>query len=183
MLRVLKITAPDIANGPGCRVTLWVAGCSNKCEGCHNKWTWDYNQGLTYTDNKEHVMGELDKWLSRDITSGLTLSGGDPMCQDREAINELVEICKAVREKYPSKDIWAYTGLVVEDIVGDKSSNKIDLLKMCDVVIDGKYVKELRDVTHTPFRGSKNQRLIDVKKTLEMGETIEIHRKSLWERE
>ena len=155
MLRILNITAPDINNGNGIRVTLWVAGCTHNCKGCHNKWTWDYNQGKIFKDNKEKIYKKLDNWLSRNYVEGLTFSGGDPIRQDDDAINEEIEIVDWVRKNYPTKNIWIYMGDYYENINGLKK----ELVDKCDYVVEGPYIEELRDIAHTPFRGSTNQRI------------------------
>lgn len=170
MLRILNITAPDINNGNGIRVTIWVAGCTNHCKGCHNQWTWDFDQGRGFKDNKEAIYEELSNWLDRNYVEGLTFSGGDPMTQDREALKEELEIVKWFKAKYPEKNIWLYTGLTLEQIQQKKSMFDIkslkvqnvqkDILDNIDVLVDGPYVEELRDIAHCPFRGSTNQRII-----------------------
>ena len=158
MLRILNITAPDINNGNGIRVTLWVAGCTHHCKGCHNQWTWNHNQGRIFKENKIDIAKELDEWLRRDYVQGLTLSGGDPLCQDKEAILEEIEIVKWIRANYPEKDIWIYTGYYYCDL--PQNSLKKELCDMCDAIVEGPYVEELRDIAHTPFRGSTNQNII-----------------------
>lgn len=180
MLRILNITAPDINNGNGVRVTLWVAGCTNHCKGCHNEWTWNFEQGKVFKENKEEIYKELSNWLDREYVEGLTFSGGDPMTQDKEALKEELEIIKWFKQKYPTKNIWLYTGLTYENInetprfsfktIGTrKKIIKIknvqkDILKNIDVLVDGPYIESLRDVCHCPFRGSTNQRIIQMNK-------------------
>ena len=159
MLRVLNITAPDINNGNGIRVTLWVAGCTHHCDGCHNQWTWDFNQGQKFIEEQDDILNKLSNWLSRDYVEGLTISGGDPLCQDSKGLKELMDLIKWVRNNYPSKNIWLYTGYVFEHL----NDNQRKVAEACDVIIDGPYIKELRDVCHTPFRGSTNQRIIYMK--------------------
>lgn len=179
MLRILDITAPDINNGNGIRVTLWVAGCTNHCKGCHNAWTWDFNQGRVFKDCKEDIYKELSEWLDRDYVEGLTFSGGDPMTQDKDALKEELEIIKWFREKYPTKNIWLFTGLTIESIneapkcgffewktkskIKAVKSMQCEILKNIDVLVDGPYIESLRDVAHCPFRGSTNQRIIIIK--------------------
>ena len=157
MLRILDITAPDINNGNGIRVTLWVAGCTHHCLGCHNPHTWPFNQGHIYKDTKDAVKKELSEWLSRDYVEGLTLSGGDPLCQDSVGLEELYELITWVKETYPDKNIWLYTGYIYENI-DDKQ--KLKIIDNIDMLVDGPYVEALRDIAHTPFRGSTNQRLL-----------------------
>lgn len=176
MLRILDITAPDINNGNGIRVTLWVAGCLNCCKGCHNQWTWDFEQGRVFKETKEEIYKELSEWLDRDYVEGLTFSGGDPMTQDNEALIEELEIIKWFREKYPTKNIWLYTGCVLEKIKNipkftfknlrlrkkmiKHKKHQMAVLEQIDMLVDGPYIEELRDVSHCPFRGSTNQRII-----------------------
>lgn len=160
MLRILDITAPDINNGNGLRVTIWFAGCKHHCKGCHNEWTWNYNQGKDFLDNKEEILNELSKWLNKDYIDGITLSGGDPIAQDDDALKLLLDFINWVREKYPTKTIWCYTGYIYENL------NKLqkEVVDNCDVLVDGPYKEELRDIAHTPFRGSTNQRIIYLNK-------------------
>lgn len=160
MLRILDITAPDINNGNGIRVTLWVAGCNHHCKGCHNSWTWNFNQGKDFASNQDEILNELSGWLERDYVEGLTLSGGDPMCQDNDGLMLLIDIVKWVKRNYPTKNIWCYTGYVYEDL---KDLQKI-LANNCDVIVDGPYIEEKRDIAHCPFRGSTNQRIIHINK-------------------
>ena len=159
MLRIVDITAPDINNGNGIRVTLWVAGCKHHCKGCHNSWTWNFDQGASWYYEQEYIKKKLSEWLSKDYVEGLTLSGGDPLCQDEEGLKEIADIIDWVRETFPTKNIWLYTGYVYEDLSGLKKK----IADSIDVLVDGPYVEELRDIAHTPFRGSTNQRLIYMK--------------------
>lgn len=160
MLRILDITAPDINNGNGIRVTLWVAGCNHHCKGCHNSWTWNFNQGKDFASNQDEILNELSDWLERDYVEGLTLSGGDPMCQDNDGLMLLIDIVKWVKRNYPTKNIWCYTGYIFEEL---KGLQKI-LADNCDVIVDGPYIEEKRDIAHCPFRGSTNQRIIYINK-------------------
>lgn len=158
MLRILDITAPDINNGVGCRVTIWVSGCKHHCPGCHNSWTWDLEQGLIYRDEMGKVKKILSEWLSRDYISGLTLSGGDPLCQDEDGLNELIELVEWVKDTFNDKNIWIYSGYRIEDL----NDTQRTLVELCDVMVDGRYVEELRDIQNYPFRGSSNQRIINI---------------------
>ena len=106
MLRILDITGPDINNGTGCRVTLWVAGCKHHCKGCHNQWTWNYNQGTIFKYNKRDIYLKLSALLDKDYIDGLTFSGGDPLCQDKECLIEILQIINWCKERYPAKNIW-----------------------------------------------------------------------------
>ena len=165
MLKILDITAPDINNGNGIRITLWVAGCKHHCKGCHNKWTWDFNQGKDFIEEQDYILTKLENWLSRDYVDGITLSGGDPLCQDERGLISLLDIIKWVRLNFPTKTIWMYTGYVYEDIINNTEQSRICNLKKTildniDVLVDGPYKEELRDTLHCPFRGSTNQRII-----------------------
>lgn len=154
MLRILKVTAPDISNGLGIRVTIWVSGCTNHCKGCHNKWTWEYNQGKGIADWSD----EIKYWLSKDYISGVTISGGDPLCQSIIDLKQLQYFLLELKTEFPNKNIWLYTGLTYEDLNDDQ----LKVLSSVDVLVDGKYIEELRDVK-LAFRGSSNQRIIDLK--------------------
>lgn len=158
MLRILDITAPDINNGNGIRVTLWVAGCTHHCKGCHNQWTWKYEQGKVFTEHKEEIYAKLSNWLSRDYVEGLTFSGGDPLCQDVDGISSEMEIIEWVRKNFPTKNIWLFCGDYYNELPdGDIRQMLCD---MCDVIVEGPYVEKLRDITHCPFRGSTNQNIL-----------------------
>ena len=160
MLRILDITAPDINNGNGCRVTLWVSGCTHHCKGCHNEWTWDFNNGKKLIENQDEILNQLSDWLSRYYIEGITFSGGDPLCQDDDGLDELKMLIKWVRRNFPTKNIWLYTGYIYDNLLGKKK----EIADMCDVIVDGPYIEEKRDVAHTPFRGSTNQRIIKINK-------------------
>ena len=163
MLRIIDITSPDINNGTGVRVTLWVAGCKHHCKGCHNQWTWKYEQGKVFELDKHEIFEELSKILDNDYIDGLTLSGGDPLCQDNDGLCELNSIIEWFRKRYPEKNIWLYTGYTKEEI--DNSDNYMmkTIVNNVDVLVDGPYIEEKRDIAHTPFRGSTNQRIIHIK--------------------
>jgi anaerobic ribonucleoside-triphosphate reductase activating protein len=158
-MNYLKITGPDIENGLGCRITLWIAGCSHHCKGCHNPETWDYNQGETLNS----ALNEILTKLNHSYIQGLTLSGGDPLAQTEESLKELLSFIKQIKEKFPDKDIWIYSGDVWENLI--KDDNKLNILKQCDVLIDGSFILEQRDIS-LAFRGSSNQRIIDIQKSL-----------------
>ncbi len=149
-----NITKDDMLNGDGLRVVLWVSGCSHRCKGCQNPITWDPNDGLPFDETaKEEIFAELDK----SYVSGLTLSGGDPLFHgNRDVITSLV---KEVKAKYPTKTIWLYTGFSWEEI------KDLSLIPYLDVVIEGRFVEELKDTT-LHWRGSSNQRIITVKDML-----------------
>jgi len=159
MLRILDITAPDINNGIGIRVTLWVSGCTHKCKGCHNSWTWNYNQGKDFNEDSDDILNKLSNWLSRDYVDGITFSGGDPLDQDIATLLQLKKLINWVRRNYPTKTIWCYTGYIYEEL----NDLQKEIADLCDVLVDGPYKEELRDIAHCPFRGSTNQRIIHIK--------------------
>ena len=163
MLRIIDITSPDINNGTGVRATLWVAGCTHHCKGCHNQWTWKYNQGRVFEADRREIFEELSEILDKNYIDGLTLSGGDPLCQDDEGLNDLYSIIEWFKKRYPEKNIWLYTGYTKEQI--DESNNALmkKIVNSVDVLVDGPYIEEKRDIAHTPFRGSTNQRIIHIK--------------------
>ena len=175
-MNYLGITKCDIANGTGIRVVFWASGCSLHCNGCHNPETWDFHSGKPFDDNaKQKLFDALNKpWIK-----GITLSGGHPL--EYENLPDIYNIVKEVKEKFPNKDVWLYTGYTLSindfdtsvDIGWDNGLLRNYILAMCDVVVDGPYIEEQRDVS-LPFRGSKNQRLIDVKKTLEQNKIVTI---------
>ena len=155
-MKILNITSPDVNNGTGFRVTLWVAGCSHHCRGCHNPESWDYNQGKTLREVRKDLFDKLDK----SYIKGLTLSGGDPLAQSRRNLLELYFLLRRIKKKFPNKDIWIYSGYTHEEILQDKFKKLV--LSQCDVLVDGLYRYALRD-TSLPFRGSSNQRIIYLK--------------------
>lgn len=155
-MKILNITSPDVNNGTGFRVTLWVAGCSHHCRGCHNPESWDYNQGKTLREVRKDLFDKLDK----SYIQGLTLSGGDPLAQSRKSLLELYFLLRRIKKKFPNKDIWIYSGYTHEEILQDKFKKLV--LSQCDVLVDGLYRYALRD-TSLPFRGSSNQRIIYLK--------------------
>ena len=163
----------DIADGPGVRTTLFVSGCSHHCPGCFQPETWDFDFGKPYTAETEE---EILSSLAPDYVDGLTLLGGEPM----EKVNQraLLPLVKKVRETYPNKDIWCYTGYTLEtDLLAPSRARcevTDELLSLIDVLVDGEFVEAQRDLTLL-FRGSRNQRLIDLPATLKKGETV------LWE--
>ena len=155
-MKILNITSPDVNNGTGFRVTLWVAGCSHHCRGCHNPESWDYNQGKSLREVRKDLFDRLDK----SYIQGLTLSGGDPLAQSRKSLLELYFLLRRIKKKFPNKDIWIYSGYTHEEILQDKFKKLV--LSQCDVLVDDIYRYALRD-TSLPFRGSSNQRIIYLK--------------------
>ncbi|MDO5417399.1 MAG: anaerobic ribonucleoside-triphosphate reductase activating protein [Lachnospiraceae bacterium] len=159
-MRYHNITKDDMLNGEGLRAVLWVAGCSHNCRECHNPITWDIRGGLYFDQAaKEELFAALD----HDYISGVTLSGGDPLHPDnREEIGKLMV---EIRERFPNKTIWLYTGYQWEEI------NRLPYIGKADVVVDGEFVAALKD-GKLPWRGSANQRVIDVQRSLMLGEAV-----------
>jgi anaerobic ribonucleoside-triphosphate reductase activating protein len=147
-------------NGTGLRVVLWVAGCNHGCKGCHNPVTWDINGGLAFD---EAAKEELFEQLRKPYIEGITLSGGDPLHPaNRSGVAALVE---EMRNTFPDKNIWLYTGFSWDEI------KYLPLLEQVDVLVDGKFMEALKD-TKLHWKGSSNQKIIDVKSTLEQGSII-----------
>lgn len=159
-MRYHNITKDDMLNGDGLRVVLWVAGCSHCCRECHNPITWDPDGGLPFDEAaKEEIFAQLDKMY----ISGITFSGGDPLhSANRREVRNLME---EIKERYPNKTIWLYTGYLWEEI------KDLELIPCLDVVVDGTFVEELKD-NNLPWKGSSNQRVIDVKTTLTLKKTV-----------
>ena len=158
----------DIANGIGVRITLFVSGCTNHCKNCFQPQTWDFDFGEPFTEETEEKLLEM---LKPDYINGLTLLGGEPMEPQNQ--RALVPFLKRVREAYPNKNLWCFTGFTYEVLKTDGSHPRCEvtdeMLSLIDVLVDGRYVDELKDLT-LQFRGSSNQRLIDMVKTRENGE-------------
>ena len=160
----------DIADGEGVRVTLFVSGCTNCCPGCFQPETWDFNYGKKFTEKEEE---QIINYMDHDYIEGLSLLGGEPLePQNQEGLLPLV---KKVKEKFPNKNIWCYTGFDFEkDVVGKMAKNSEttrELLKYIDVIVDGKFEEDKKDLK-LQFRGSSNQRIIDVPETLKEGKLI-----------
>ena len=160
----------DIADGPGVRTTLFVSGCSHHCPGCFQPETWDFSFGKPYTAETED---EIIASLAPDYVDGLTLLGGEPM--EKANQRALLPLVKRVRETYPQKDIWCYTGYTLETDLLSPSRARCEvtdeLLGLIDVLVDGEFIEAQRDLTLL-FRGSRNQRLIDLPATLREGKTV-----------
>ena len=157
-----NITKEDMLNGDGLRVVLWVSGCEHACEGCQNPVTWDPEDGLIFDGAAEN---ELFEELEKDYISGITFTGGDPLYPSNR--DEITQLTKKVKERFPQKSIWLYTGYLWEDICG------LPVIKDMDVIVDGRFILEQLDNT-LYWKGSKNQRVIDVKQSLDQ-ETVVLH--------
>lgn len=158
-----NITKDDLKNGDGLRVVLWVAGCSHECKNCQNPVTWDPNDGIPFDDNAKKELFEI---LEKDYISGITFSGGDPLfIGNRETVYSLIE---EIKTKYPDKTIWLYSGYTFSQI---KDFMPEEILRDIDIIVDGPYIESKRDV-NLKWRGSSNQRVILVKKTLQNGNIV-----------
>ena len=159
-MRYHNITTDDMLNGDGLRTVLWVAGCTHRCEGCHNPITWDIEGGIPFDEAAE---AELFDKLSEDYISGVTFSGGDPLHpQNRDDITRLATKIKA---DFPEKTLWLYTGFDWDEI------KELDIIPLLDVVVDGRFIKSLLDAK-LHWKGSSNQRVIDVKETLRLDKIV-----------
>ena len=190
MMNYHNITYPDQNNGDGLRVVLWLSGCSHHCKGCQNPQTWDTNSGVPFDESaKEEIFKELNK----DYISGITLSGGDPL--NEANLDGVLGLVNQIRLLFPQKTIWLYTGyrvrgiqeglfVLTPNVITDKISDheeiidrvnkdvkRSDIIKQCDVLIDGRYIEEKRDIT-LKWRGSSNQRVINVQKSLQKNEIV-----------
>lgn len=156
-MRYGKINKTDIANGPGVRVSLFVSGCRNRCKGCFNPETWNFAYGEEFTaEPKCQIIDALrPKWIA-----GLSILGGDPF--EPENIDEVTTFCFIIRRMYPDKTIWIYTGYLYEDL------KDLPIMKYIDVLVDGPFIEAQKDLT-LKFRGSRNQRIIDVQASRSSG--------------
>lgn len=161
----------DTANGIGCRISLFVSGCTHRCPGCFNEETWDFCYGERFDESAEE---DIIEHLKPSYIDGLSVLGGEPMeCVNQEALRPFL---LRVKDRIPNKSIWIYSGYRWEELLDEKnkrchSENTIPILRMTDVLVDGRFEENKKDLT-LRFRGSKNQRVIDVKKSFEAGKVI-----------
>ena len=160
----------DIANGEGVRVTLFVSGCTNRCEHCFQPQTWDFHYGQPFTEETEEKLLEM---LAPDYISGLTLLGGEPF--EPENQRALLPFLRRVRARYPKKTIWSFSGFTLEELRSEGSHPRCEatdeMLSLLDVLVDGRFVEAEKDIS-LRFRGSRNQRLIDLKASRKAGELV-----------
>lgn len=161
-----NITTDDMRNGDGLRVVLWVSGCSHHCYGCHNSITWDPDSGIQF--NHDDLVELLDS-LDKDYISGLTISGGDPFYE--ENIDTIKKILMHVKQRFPGKTVWVYTGYDWEELINIRKIHDMFKNRLIDVLVDGKFIKELEDVKYQ-WAGSTNQRVIDVNQSLNEGRIV-----------
>jgi anaerobic ribonucleoside-triphosphate reductase activating protein len=165
-----KIEKTSVSNGTGIRVVLWISGCSLRCKGCQNPGTWDKNSGKLFDDEAKK---ELFEALDKSYIQGITFSGGHPL--EEYNLSDVYILIKEIKSNFPDKDIWLYTGLTFDNILGlivnnleiidDSLPELLEIIKLCDVVVDGMYVESLRDI-RLKWCGSSNQRVIDVQKSI-----------------
>ena len=157
----------DIANGPGVRVSLFVSGCTHRCPGCFNEVAWDFGYGQPFTQETVDYILDL---LKPDYVQGLTLLGGEPF--EPENQGAVVDLLRQVKKAYPHKSIWAFSGYLFEkDILSRRLGDTAEYLSYLDVLVDGPFVESKKNLS-LRFRGSENQRLIDVPASLAQGETV-----------
>lgn len=175
-MNYLKIEHEDVCNGTGLRVVLWLSGCSHHCYNCQNPQTWNPDSGISFDElAKQEIFNEL----SKDYISGITFSGGDPLHENN--LDEVLKLVQEIRISFPEKTIWLYTGYKFEDLINgihcpldSEWENRIlrkSIIELCDVLIDGEYIDERRDIT-LKWRGSSNQRVIDVKQSLAQNKVV-----------
>jgi anaerobic ribonucleoside-triphosphate reductase activating protein len=159
-MRYGKLNTVDIANGPGVRVSLFVSGCRNRCKGCFNPETWSFNYGEPYTLwTGEEILDALNP----RYISGLSILGGDPF--EPENIETVTDLCRMVKKFLPDKTIWIYTGYLYEDL------KDLEIMKYIDVLVDGPFIEAEKDL-RLAFRGSRNQRIIDVQASRRAGSVV-----------
>ena len=166
-----EIKTVDVANGTGVRVSLFVSGCTHHCKGCFNPDTWSFGFGKEYTKETED---ELIEALRPDYIQGLSLLGGEPFEPENQKV--LVNLLKRVRQELPNKNIWCYTGYLFEELTGQIPSRAFtdisaEMLSLIDVLVDGEFVEEKKDIS-LKFRGSSNQRIIDVNESLKSNTAV-----------
>lgn len=165
-----EIKNVDIANGPGVRISLFVSGCPHHCKGCFNEVTWDFTYGKPYTQETINHILEL---LKPDYIKGITFLGGEPMAPSNQ--ESVLNTMRQIKEHYTNKDIWLYTGYLLDtDIMGkmvDTLPHTSEILSYIDVLVDGPFIEEQKNL-NLQFKGSENQRIIDMKKTLSSGSIV-----------
>ena len=164
-----NIKTYSIENGTGVRVSLFVSGCTHHCKDCFNEQAWDFEYGNPFTADTENAVIEA---LAPDYMAGITLLGGEPM----EPVNQrgLLPLLKRIRKELPQKTVWAYTGYVYEDLLeGGRAHCEVteELLSLCDILVDGPFIAAKKNIS-LRFRGSENQRIIDLKATRETGKVV-----------
>ena len=171
-----NITYPDMNNGDGLRVVLWLSGCSHRCFNCQNPQTWDVNSGIPFDESAKE---ELFRELGKDYISGLTLSGGDPLHEAN--LDGVLDLVNEIRLSFPNKTIWLYSGYNYQKIMKQLLNlatqenynmyKRQQIISQCDVMVDGRYIDSQRDIS-LKWCGSKNQRVIDIQKSLKQNKIV-----------
>ena len=162
-MKYANIKKYDIANGSGVRISLFVSGCTHHCKGCFNSIAWDFNYGNEFT---KEIEDQIIHDLQPNYIAGLSLLGGEPFEPENQKV--LLPFIKRVKLIYPNKDIWCWTGYLLEDLIDPNKASRakceytLEMLKYIDILIDGEFKEDLKDIT-LQFRGSSNQRIIDIK--------------------
>lgn len=152
-MNILATIPETYADGPGIRYAIYIAGCTHKCDGCHNPESWDFDSGTPYTEMIEEIVKQI---RSNPMLTGITFSGGDPM----EHPIDMLAMLSILKAEFPDKDIWVYTGYLIEELIA-RGKETVECLELIGTLVDGKYDKTLKEDTN--FRGSSNQRLINIK--------------------
>ena len=170
------ISECDVLNGTGFRIVLFVSGCSHRCCNCQNPKTWDKNFGHPFTEKTKEYIFEC---LSKDYIEGITITGGDPLYESN--LDDILSLVNEIRLSYPEKTIWLYTGYTVDQIFNDdefdikggivENQTRRAIILSCNVIVDGEYIDEQRDIT-LKWRGSSNQRVIDIKQSLSQNKIV-----------
>lgn len=171
-MKISGIDYESVNDGEGVRTVIYVSGCSHNCKGCHNPTTHDINNGIEFTDNLKKKI--IHRITMRPFVKGITLSGGDPLHNNN--VKEVYELCKELKDIFPDKTLWIYTGYTFETVINKSSASEEDiyrrnLLFLADVVVDGRFEQDKKDLT-LAFRGSSNQRIINIQETLKQGKII-----------
>lgn len=156
MIRYAAIRSMDVSNGEGIGISLFVQGCHFHCKNCFNPETWDFNKGKEWT---EKTRNNFIKLVDNPYIKRISFLGGEPLCD--ENFNEVKSIITELKDKYPNKKIWVYTGYIWENLITEKK----DFLQYVDILVDGPFIDKLKDLT-LKFRGSSNQRIIDVQQSI-----------------
>ena len=159
MISVIRIIEDTMVDGPGFRTAIYCAGCRHRCEGCHNPQSWDFEGGQAMTTD------DIMRVIEADPYANVTFTGGDPMYQPEG----FAELARAIRQRTPEKNIWCYTGFTFEQLINNPRQKA--LLELIDVLVDGPFIKAERDESLL-FRGSRNQRLVDVQPSLKQGRVV-----------
>lgn len=168
-MRYASMRNLDISNGENIGVSLFVQGCHFHCDNCFNSETWDFEGGYSWT---EKATKDFLNLINRSYIKRVSILGGEPLTSRN--VEEIFHLISTIRNLFPTKTIWLYTGFTWEQIMNPTNSDDIlrkEIVSQCDVVVDGEYIDELRDIT-LKWRGSSNQRVIDVKKSIEKGEVV-----------